>query len=367
MGKYYDSLNNEIKEYFSILSPEFPEWLLEYIDTPEMERISKIGMSCGTDYSKCFNVRYWYSNLDHSVGVALIIWHFTHDKKQTLAGLFHDIATPVFKHCIDFMNGDSETQESTEEKTSDIIRNSSKIMSLLKRDGIKLEEVDDYKIYPIADNDTPRLSADRFEYTFASGLTFFRVWELDKIRKMYNNIVVTANEDGIQELAFKDKEVCEEYIDTISKLWPEWVSDKDRTVMQFLADICKSMNNAGYLTVEDLYTLSEQEVIDKILTCEDKYLSNSFKLFQNADKVYKSITIVDKKYCVNIKSKIRYIVPLVLTDTGAVRINQISNVAANQIIEYLNCPKGGYYTYFDFQFEPYEDVVAKKLIKKDNA
>ena len=184
MNKYYDSLNDEVKEYFSILSPEFPEWLLEYIDTPEMERISKISMSCGTDYSKCFNVKYWYSNLDHSVGVALIIWHFTHDKKQTLAGLFHDIATPVFKHCIDFMNGDSETQESTEEKTSDIIRNSSKIMSLLKRDGIKLEEVDDYKIYPIADNDTPKLSADRFEYTFASGLTFFRVWELDKIRKI---------------------------------------------------------------------------------------------------------------------------------------------------------------------------------------
>ena len=272
MKKYYDSLNDEVKEYFSILSPEFPEWLLEYIDTPEMERISKISMSCGTDYSKCFNLRYWYSNLDHSVGVALIIWHFTRDKKQTLAGLFHDIDTPVFKHCIDFMNGDSETQESTEEKTSDIIRNSSKIMSLLKRDGIKLEEVDDYKIYPIADNDTPKLSADRFEYTFASGLTFFRVWELDKIRKMYNNIVVTTNEDGIQELAFKDKKVCEEYIDTISKLWPEWISDKDRTVMQFLADMCKSMNNAGYLTIEDLYTLSEQEVIDKILTCEDKYL-----------------------------------------------------------------------------------------------
>ena len=164
-------------------------------------------------------------------------------------------------------------RKSTEEKTFDIINNSSKIMSLLKRDGIKLEEVDDYKIYPIADNDTPKLSADRFEYTFASGLTFFRVWELDKIRKMYNNIVVTTNEDGIQELAFKDKEVCEEYIDTISKLWPEWVSDKDRTVMQFLADMCKSMNNAGYLTIEDLYTLSEQDVIDKILTCEDKYLS----------------------------------------------------------------------------------------------
>ena len=264
------------------------------------------------------------------------------------------------------MNGDSETQESTEEKTYDIIRNSSKIMSLLKRDGIKLEEVDEYKIYPIADNDTPKLSADRFEYIFASGLTFFRVWELDKIRKMYNNIVVTTNEDGIQELAFKDKEVCEEYIDTISKLWPEWVSDKDRTVMQFLADMCKSMNNAGYLKVEDLYTLSEQEVIDKILTCEDKYLSESFKLFQDADTVYRSTMPADEKYCVNIKAKTRYVVPLVQTDDTAVRINQISETAANQITEYLNCPKGGYYTYFDFQFVPYEEVVTKKLIKKDN-
>ncbi len=366
MYRYLDSLNDEVKEYFSILSPEFPEWLLEYIDTPEMERISKISMSCGSDYSKCFNVRYWYSNLDHSVGVALIIWNFTHDKKQTLAGLFHDVATPVFKHCIDFMNGDSESQESTEEKTSEMIKGSPKIMSLLKRDGIKLEEVEDYKIYPIADNDTPRLSADRFEYTFSSGLTFFRVWDLDRIRKMYNNIVVTTNEEGKSELAFKDKEVCEEYIDTISKLWPEWVSDKDRTVMQFLADMCKSMNNAGYLTIEDLYTLSEQEVIDKILTCEDKYLSDSFKLFQDADTVYRSAIPADEKYCVNIKAKTRYVVPLVQTDDGVVRINQISETAANQITEYLNCPKGGYYTYFDFQFVPYEEVVTKKLIKKDN-
>ena len=240
-------------------------------------------------------------------------------------------------------------------------------MSLLKRDGIKLEEVDDYKIYPIADNDTPKLSADRFEYTFSSGLTFLRVWELDKIRKMYNNIVVTTNEDGTPELAFKDKEVCEEYIDTILKLWTEWGSDKDRTVMQFLADMCKSMNNAGYLTIEDLYTLSEQEVINKILTCEDKYLSDSFKLFKDVDTVYSSTMPIDEKYCVNVKAKKRYVVPLVQTDDSVIRINQISDSVSKQITEYLKCPKGGYYTYFDFQFVPYNRVVARKFINKDNA
>lgn len=44
--------------------------------------------------------------------------------KKTLSGLFHDIATPCFKHCIDFMNGDYETQESKEDLTKNIIQNS---------------------------------------------------------------------------------------------------------------------------------------------------------------------------------------------------------------------------------------------------
>jgi len=58
MKNYLSTLSDEIREYFKILSPEFPEWLLEYIDTPEMQRISGISMNCGTDYTKIFNIKY---------------------------------------------------------------------------------------------------------------------------------------------------------------------------------------------------------------------------------------------------------------------------------------------------------------------
>ena len=252
MNNYLDTVNDEIKEYFSILSPEFPEWMNDYINTPELQRIHKISMSCGTDYTKVFNLKYWYSNLDHSIGVALIIWNFTHDKKQTLSGLFHDIATPTFKHCIDFMNGDSEHQESTEERTEQIIRDSKEIMALLNRDGITVEEVSDYHIYPIADNDTPKLSADRFEYSYSSGLVLKRVWDLDTIRETYNNVIVLKNEDGILELGFKEKAICEKYISILSTLWPAWVSDEDRATMQFIADSVKSMNKKGFITIKTL-------------------------------------------------------------------------------------------------------------------
>lgn len=310
-------------------------------------------MNCGTDYSKVFNIRYWYSNLDHSVGVALIIWNFTHDKKQTLAGLFHDIATPTFKHCIDFMNGDSEKQESTEERTEEIIRNSNSIMSLLKRDGIKIEEISDYHIYPIADNDTPQLSADRFEYTFSSGLVFHRIWDLDTIKEIYSNIRIFKNEKGIDELGFNDHKICEKYIHIISKLWPEWISDKDRTVMQFLADIVKSMNVKGYLSINDLYNLSEKEVIDKILNCEDDYIKENFIKFSNATSVYGSDTPVNDRYCISVKPKRRYIIPLTKFDNDIYRINQVSQQATKDIDEYFYI-KINKYTGFDFDFKPYD-------------
>lgn len=163
----------ETKEYFKVLEPDFPEWLNDYIMTPAMQKQAKISVSCGVVYSDLFPTVRFYSSLDHSIAVALIIWHFTHDKKQALAGLFHDIATPAFKHCVDFLNGDYYKQESTEELTTRTIAKSKEIMQLLKRDGISLDDVNDYHKYPIADNDTPMLSADRLEYSLSNSLFMY--------------------------------------------------------------------------------------------------------------------------------------------------------------------------------------------------
>ena len=221
--------------------------------------------------------------------------------------------------------------------------------------AIKIEEISDYHIYPIADNNTPQLSADRFEYTFSSGLVFHRIWDLDTIKEMYSNIRIFKNEKGIDELGFNDHKICEKYIHIISKLWPEWISDKDRTVMQFLADIVKSMNVKGYLSINDLYNLSEKEVIDKILNCEDDYIKENFIKFSNATSVYGSDTPINDRYCISVKPKRRYIIPLTKFDNDIYRINQVSSQAANDIEEYFNI-KNNKYTGFDFDFKPYDFV-----------
>ena len=122
------------------------------------------------------------------------------------------------------MNGDYAKQESTEDLTVQTIRNSKEIMSLLARDDIKLEEVSNYHIYPIADNDTPKLSADRLEYTLSNGFGVQeRLWNIEEIRQIYENIEIQQNEAGIKELGFKDIEKAERFVEVMSKLSESYI------------------------------------------------------------------------------------------------------------------------------------------------
>ena len=294
--------NNLISKYFKILSPEYPEWIDEYINTDRMQKQKYISVTCGKIYSKLFDYED-YTSLDHSIAVALIIWNFTHDKKQTLSGLFHDIATPAFKHCIDFLNGDYMNQESTEELTKKLIEGSKDIMSLLKRDGISIDEVCDYHIYPIADNDTPMLSADRLEYSLSNDLIVFKTNTLENIKEIYNDIEVQTNENGIIELGFKTKKYAREFVKNTSRLSICYRDDATRFYMQAIADILKKVSDDELITKRDLYELKETEVISIIKKSRYK---EAFEILINSKKV----NISKKKpdvYFINHGAKVRYI------------------------------------------------------------
>ena len=337
---YINNLNKRIKEYFKILEPEFPEWLNEYINTKELLFQQHTSITCGTIYSKLFDSKFFYSTLDHSVAVALIIWHFTHDKKQTLSGLFHDIATPTFKHCVDFLNGDYMNQESTEDLTTQIISKSKEIMTLLERDKIKLSEVDNYHIYPIADNDTPKLSADRLEYSLANALFTYDLMKLEEIQQIYNDIEIQRNEQNEIELGFKTKKLAREFVKITSRLSIIYREDRTRYSMQFLADILKKLSEDNKICKKDLYVLKESEVI-KII--ENSKYKQVFNIWKNAKKVKVSKEQPQDVYYVHHGAKIRYINPLV----NGERISNICKIAKKMIDNNLAYDMENY-VYLDF-------------------
>lgn len=339
---YIEEVSENTKKYYRILSKDFPNFLNDYIYTTEMQKLDGINQICGGYWRKENIYKDMYSVLMHSVGVALIVWNFTHDKKQTIAGLLHDISSPAFKHCIDFLNGDAEKQESTEQQTLEVIKNSKELMSLLERDKIKLEEISNYKIYPIADNETPKLSADRLEYTFMNGTYYKKVWDLSIIQKIYEDIQIIENENNISELGFNSVEIAEKFINGAKKLWPLWIRSEDTITMYFFADIIKKMYNKKYITKKDLYELSEQEIIDLITNCKDEIISNSYTKFMNCNNFIECEEYKSEKFCVSRKVKRRYINPL--TKHG--RAYDISEQVKRDIDNYINM-KISKYAYID--------------------
>ena len=131
--------------------------------------------------------------------------------------------------------------------------------------------------------------------------------------------------------------LAEKFVNNMSKLSKFYISNNAKITMQFLADIIKKMNQKGLINKEDLYKLSEKDVIEKIENCEYDNISKCFKAWKNTTQINESDIPVEDKYCVSINAKRRYINPLVeINNDNYVRVNQISDIAKQDIEKCLN-------------------------------
>ena len=334
--------NFNITEYHNLLCPkdDYPEFLPKYTRLPLLQRLKGIGLLCGTDWTKLYKNRFYYSRFDHSVGVALIVWHFTHNKAQTIAGLLHDISTPTFSHVSDFRKGDALTQTATEEPTASIIRSDVQLQKMLELDGLTIGEVEDYHLYPIADNEIPRLSADRLEYMFPSGMSLDGSWTMEEVARCYKDIVILKNEDGIDELGFKHTEIAEEYCRHFCMIGHILQLNENKLTLQLLGVIMNQAVELKILSEQDFMKLSEQQVTGKIEFAinSNKNLPDSFA---NLYRTFRNMTFIEHTnkalppedyFSVSLKVKQRYINPLV---KDGVRLSSVSESAEKLIEDFL--------------------------------
>lgn len=243
---------------------DIPPFLSQLAAAAPMQRLRQVGMNCGCEYTSFPRFRRLpsYSRYDHSLGVGLIVWHFTGDAAQASAGLLHDVATPVFAHTVDFLHGDHLQQEATEGPTAALISTSEEIRTVLNTHGIAVEDVWDYHRYPIADNDPPGLSADRLEYTLGN-LVNYGFASSAQAAALYADLTVGENEQGVPELMFSTPERAAEFALASLKTSQVYVADEDRFSMELLSRLLRLALERGTLTPEDLQT-TEPEVIARL-------------------------------------------------------------------------------------------------------
>ena len=264
--------------YHLIYQTETPDFLKALCETSPMRRLEKVGMNCGCEYTAFprFTGIERYTRFEHSLGAALIVWRFTSDAAQSVSALLHDIATPVFAHVVDFLRGDYLSQTATESGTAEIIRASGEIGEILRSLGLRAEDVEDYHRYPVADNDPPRLSADRLDYTLGNAVNF-ALASVGELTELFADLRVGLNEFGESELMFSGGGKAARFAELALECSKIYVCDADRYAMQTLAELLRDALAAGVLEEKDL-AATEEQVIAKLLA--DKGFAAHWRAFR---------------------------------------------------------------------------------------
>lgn len=323
--------------YQDIFINKYPIFIDKYFKLDEFKRIDNIGIFCGADYVKYMNIKFWYSRLDHSKTVALMTYYFTHDKEQTLVALFHDLGTPCFSHCIDYLLGDTINQESSEKNIYDVIKNSNKIKTYLEFDGVNIEKFKRLRNYSILDNERPKLCTDRLDGILSTCYMWIQTMNLDEIREIFNDMIIMKNENNEEEIGFKTKKICEKFFKGVYDYSIALQKNEDKYLMQFIADSLKKLISENKLSLDELYKLKESDIVTK-LSCY-----NSWKIFSQLNGIERS-TIKPDNYYVNVESKKRFAIPL----CNGKRITDISEYAYKLLEDYK-------------QFKDTKYVYSKKI------
>lgn len=325
----------ELETYQRILSKDYPFFIDKYLELEIMQKLKTRGQFCGADYTKLFPVRYRYTRFDHSVTCALMTWHFTHSKKQTIAALLHDLEMPAFCHCIDYVKGDYEKQESAELDLKEILLSSRDLLSCLKTDGISVSDIIPIDQYSIVDIERPGICVDRLDGVLHTNLIWLQTWELSDIEKVYDKMKPLLNENGKLEIGFSQVEEAECFYEGAYTYSIALQQNEDKLMMQLIADVLKSLVQNGLISVDDFYHLSEEDIIKVI---KQSRWSSLWKTFNHLTKIERSETLPENPlYMIeSFKTKKRYVIPLCEHHGNIVRLNEISKSCQDLLTSYQN-------------------------------
>lgn len=346
---YLDERNSNVLALHNLYSKEFPGYLKDFIEVPEVARLNGVEQNAGIDFSG-FNIfKYHYSILDHSLGVALILNNFVNNKKQIIAALLHDIDMPAFSYSSYYIDEENFNEGDVELSTYDIIVGSNKLFEYFVKNDVDISDMCDYSKYPLAYNVRPHLCAHRLEYflhtAYLTGMS-----TLEEIQEIYGDLFVTANEDNMPEFCFKTESIAKKFCHITIECGKKFRSYEAKMAMKFISDTLASMIRREIISRKDLYKYSDRVIMDMGLSCSDKRISDRWNYLPQLNKVYTKFNPVEDKKCFKLKSELRYVDPLVRLQINDfdLRLSDIDKGIKHDIDEFLNSDTD-LYMYGDYE------------------
>lgn len=331
-----------MNQYINIfVDNDYPIFIDKYLTTDTLIRLKHVTQFCGCDYTKLYSPLFKYTRFDHSLAVAHMTWHFTHDKKETIIALLHDIGTPCFAHCIDYVFGDYINQESSEKNIVEIIDKDKKIQDFLKEDDLSIKDLDDYSKFHILENKSPKLCTDRLDGVLHTCYIWLHTHSLEQIKEVYDNMTILKSEEGYPEIGFNDIEVAEKFVSMVYNYAKELQGNTDKFVMKYISEIVKLSFKKQLISLEDLYMKKEEELCSIF---NKSFIS--WKKFNETSTLIRTDKEPNNRFYISFETKKRNTIPLIHTVDGDKRIIEVS-IAAKNTYDELKRYKDSTYAYIE--------------------
>ena len=339
--EYIHTRKEEIKSIHEIYNGDNPKILELFNDIPEINRLENISEVSGINMTKFWGGLNQSTILDHCIGVALILEKYTNEDKQIIAGLLHGLNTPAFNEASKHMN-----EKLNEKSIYDFIVGSDKLFEYFLNNNIDIQDVCDYSKYPLAKSNGVKLDADSIEKILRTSYLLGNI-TLKELKEIYNDIIITKNEENVFEFAFDDYNMAEKFCKLSIEVARKYRSYESKISMKIVATLLELMLKRKEINCEDLYKYADKAIYEIGINSSDRRISEGWKKLKEIDKLYTKFNPVDDKFCVKVNVEARYIDPLVKLKGGYVRISRVSLELKEEINQFLNSDTD-LYMYADF-------------------
>lgn len=283
--------------------------LLDLIDSDAMCRLKGIAQH---GITALLGITPPFSRFDHSVGTMLLVRRLNASIQEQIAALLHDVSHTAFSHVIDFVFNDHRTQSYHEEhKEAFFLR--SDLPDILAHHGFDWHEFLEDSTFPLLEQPSPALCADRLDYFFRD-LEFLGLASSAEISAAIRALVVRSGRIVVDSPAVA-RWLAYTFIETDRTSWSNL---REVGLYQLTADAIKHALCNGVVSENDIWG-TDAELWGKLRAANDPQVKGLVELLSPGTRFTRN----DHAPIFTVATKVRSIDPPVI-DKG--NVSALSNI-----------------------------------------
>jgi uncharacterized protein len=270
------------------------------------------------------------TRFDHSVGAMLLVRQLGGSVREQVAALLHDVSHTAFSHVIDYVIDDHDGQ-SYHDEMKEMYMATTDLPAILARHAYDWTDFVDETAFPLLEQPSPRLCADRIDYFLRDCVGLGLASQPDIDRAVADLVV------GHGRIALKTLEIARWFGDTFMAADDaSWANFREVGLYELTAQAIRRGLETGAV-VQDDFWLTDEVLWQKLHAAEDAYLQEL--LAQVSTETQFAWDEANPTF--RVSTKLRAVDPDLLGEDGVLRpLSTLDPDFANRRATYLSRKQG---------------------------